>query len=51
MNASAQRTRSSPFSAPKTPKAVDLIPLGTASEDSHCLVFSVRSTSCSRVIS
>ena len=26
------------------PNAVDLIPLGTASDDSHCLVFSVRSS-------
>ena len=47
----AQRARSNPVIAPKTPKAVDLIPLGTASDDSHCFVFSVRSTTSSRDIS
>ena len=33
------------------PNAVDLIPLGTASDDSHCFVFSVRSVVSSRDIS
>ena len=44
----AQRARSNPFSAPKIPNAVDLTPLGTASDDSHCLVCSVRSIVSSR---
>ena len=47
----AQRARSNPLRAPKMPNAVDLIPLGTASDDSHCFVFSVRSTVRSRGIS
>ena len=47
-NAITQRARSNPLSAPKMPNAVDLIPLGIASDDSHCLVFSVRSSTSSR---
>jgi hypothetical protein len=30
------------------PNAVDLTPLGIASDDSHCFVFSVRSSTSSR---
>ncbi len=51
MKAIAERARSNPLRAPKIPNAVDLIPLGTAKDDSHCLVFSVRSTATSRDIS
>jgi len=47
----AQRARSNPLSAPKMPNAVDRIPLGIANDDSHCLVFSVRSRMISRVSS
>jgi len=49
--ATAQRARSCPVKAPVMPNAVDLIPLGTASDDSHCLVCSVRSSVTSRDIS
>src|SRR5258706_14475962 len=48
VKAIAQRARSNPLSAPKMPNAVDLTPLGIASDDSHCLGFSVRSRPTSR---
>jgi hypothetical protein len=44
----AQRAWSNPLRAPKMPNAVDLIPLGIASDDNHCFVFSVRSSTSSR---
>lgn len=43
VNASAHRGRSNPLRAAKIPDALDRIPAGTVSDDSHCLVFSVRS--------
>ena len=48
VKAIAQRALSNPFRAPKMPNAVDLIPLGIASDDNHCFVFSVRSNTSSR---